>query len=255
MLAEARLEIAGSVKEATEDAIEIRVELTNRGPEAAEDVKVAGSLFGQAGEARLDGVLPVGATRGVTLRFGMHEALPGTHAVALMLDYRTGPATAATAFSQPAWVLIALGGNAEPAVKLDLGEARLDVAGRLDVGLESVDGVAHRVRLGVTTPRVLRAAPVDSVVDVPARGRVTAPVTLFRVDAPWGSRQGLLVVARDESGPLVRTSVATGSAQVGADPARLPRLRRPLIGIAFLLLAGAVAAEVLRRRATPPVRG
>ncbi len=250
MLAEARLEIAGVVQSASEEAVEIRVDLTNRGPQAADEIKVAGSLFDRDEEGRLDGALAVGATRGVTLRFPAGEAVPGTHAVALMLDYRTvAPGSVAT-FSQPAWVLVAFGGHGEPPVKIRLSDARLDVAGRLDVALESADGAAHSVRVTVTTPRVLRASPVDRVVQVPARGSVTLPVELFRVDAPWGSRQGLLVVARDDSGPLRRTAVAAGSAQVGADPARLPRLRRALIGVACLLLAGAVAAEVARRRAT-----
>lgn len=246
--AEARLEIGGSVAATSEAAIDIRVDLKNQGPDAVDEVKVAGTLFGQASEARLDGSLAVGASRGVTLRFPMDDATPGVHAVALMLDYR---AAGATTFSQPAWVLVALGGQSEPAVKLDLPEARMDVTGRFEIGLESADGAAHRVRVGVTAPRALRAWPVDSVVDVPARGRVTAPVTLFRVDAPWNSRQGLLVVARDESGPLVRTTAAAGSAQVGADPAQLPRLRRTLIGIACLLLAAAVAAELRRRGSAP----
>ena len=89
---------------------------------------------------------------------------------------------------------------------------------------------------------------------MPGSGTLSTWVRLFRVDAPWNSRQGLLVIARDDTGPLVRTAVAAGAAQVGGDPARLPRLRRPLVALALLLLALAVGAELWSRRTRRPRR-
>jgi hypothetical protein len=249
--AQTRLDIAGVVNGVTDDAIGIRVGLTNRGPEVARKLSVRGSLFGEASEARLEGELGVGGTRELLLSFPTAHGAPGLHAVELMLDYSTGPREAALPFTQPAWVMIAIGEQVQPSVKLRLGPGRVDTAGRLEVGLESADGAAHRVRLSVTTPPGLRGRPSVESVDVPARGEVTTPVWLFRVDAPWNSQQGLLVVARDENGPLVRTSVAAGSAQIGSDPARLPRWRRALVGVAFLLLAAALAVELRRRRGLP----
>ena len=195
--------------------------------------------------------IAAGETRGLTLAFPLDGAAPGVHAVVLMIDYRTGPEATAMRYSQPAWVLIALGEQAGPSVKLRMEDARVDVAGHLDVVLESADGAAHRVQLAVKTPPSLRAYPVESAVEVPAQGTLTKSVQLFRVDAPWNSRQGLLVIARDDTGPLLRTAVAAGAAQLSADPARLPGLRRPLIGLALLLMALAVGAELWGRGGTP----
>jgi len=246
--AEVRLDVAGSVGNISEDTIEIRVDLVNRGTDPAQQIAVTGELLAHEAQASLSLPLGAGQTRSLTLSFPLEGATPGVHAVVLMIDYRTGPDATATRCSQPAWVLIALGEQAEPSVKLHLTDARVQVTGDLDVVLESADGAAHRVQLAVKTTRSLRADPVESVVEVPAKGTLAKSVRLFRVDAPWNSRQGLLVIARDDTGPLLRTAIAAGAAQLSADPALLPRLRRPLVGVALLLLAFAVAAEIRRRR-------
>ncbi len=235
----------------TEQTIEVRVELTNRGADAARQVAVEGELFDHEAQARLPVDIAAGETRGLTLGFPLDGAAPGVHAAALMIDYQSGPEAAGTRYSQPAWVLIALGEQAGPSVKIHLKDASIDVTGRLDIILESADGAAHRVRLVVKTPHALRAHPVESVAQVPGHGTLTTPVQLFRVDAPWNSRQGLLVIARDETGPLVRTAVAAGAARISGDPARLPWLRRRLIALALLLLAFAVGAEVWSRHQAP----
>lgn len=232
----------------TAHTIEVRVDLTNRGTESAQQVSVAGELLEHEAQSRLPLDIAAGESRGLTLDFPVDGMAPGVHATTLMIEYRTGPEATAARYSQPAWVLIAIGEQAGPSVKLRLTDASVDVTGRLDIVLESADGAAHRVLLAVKTPHTLRAHPVESVVDVPARGTLTTPVQLFRVDAPWNSRQGLLVIARDDTGPLVRSAVAAGAAQIGGDPARLPRLRRPLIALALLLLALAVGAEIWSRR-------
>jgi hypothetical protein len=80
---------------------------------------------------------------------------------------------------------------------------------------------------------------------VPADGRVTANVRVWRSSAPRGSRQPLLVVAEllDASGPAASQQVY---ADILPDPAWMPRLRRPL-GVAALLLMAAAALLELRR--------
>lgn len=242
--------MGGSVVRSTDDALDVSVELTNRGDQAALAVGIEGELFGHREKQQLDAGVPPGATRSAVLTFPLEDASPGVHALLLSLAYSVSPdpGRAPLAFGQPAYILVALGENAAPAVRLTIPEATLDSVGRFRVGLASADGAPHSVRLRVHVPRGLRVDPVDSTLDVPATGALSAEIKLFRVDAPWQSRQGVVIVATATDGPLARTTAATGVVQVTADPARMPRLRKPLIGLALVLLAGAVAAEVLRRR-------
>jgi hypothetical protein len=86
-------------------------------------------------------------------------------------------------------------------------------------------------------------------VDVPAAGAVTAPVRLLRAGAPSGARAGVVVLAAETEGPLERTAVATGTAEVAAPPAPwLPRLRVPLVVAGLALLAAAAAVELVSWR-------
>ncbi|HSB62453.1 MAG TPA: hypothetical protein VLI67_12085, partial [Vicinamibacteria bacterium] len=133
-------------------------------------------------------------------------------------------------------------------VRIHSPELSLGVRGDLAVGLESLDGSPHRVRLRVLTARGIRAETPPLEVDVPARGRATATVSLMRSGAARGTRHGILLVAETLGGPLKRTSVAGGVVEVAPDPAWMPLLRRPLVGVALLLLAAAAAIEVARAR-------
>jgi hypothetical protein len=247
--AEARLEVGGSVVGSSDDELEVRVELTNRGDQAALAVGVEAELFGHREKQQLDAGVPPGATRSAVLTFPLEDASPGVHALLLSLEYSVSPdpGAALLVFGQPAYILVALGENAAPAVRLTIPEATLDSVGRFSVGLASADGAPHPVRLRVHVPRGLRVDPVDSTLDVPATGVVSAQIKLFRVDAPWESRQGVVIVATATDGPLARTTAGTGVVKVLADPARMPRMRKPLLGLALVLLAGAALAEVLRR--------
>jgi hypothetical protein len=247
--AQARLDITGAVESSSEERLEVRVGLVNRGSEAVRKVQVHGRLFGAFAEATLAADIAPGASRDTLLSFPAGGATPGVHAATLMLDYEAGPASSAATYTQPAWVLIALGGQADPPVRISVEEGRLDVAGRMPIALESADGAPHQITLSVFAPRGLRARPPESVVSVPAQGRLSVPILLFRVDAPWESTQGLLVVAEDASGPLTRTAVVAASARVGREPGRLPGLYRVLVGAALVLLGGAVLLELRRRPA------
>jgi hypothetical protein len=148
--------------------------------------------------------------------------------------------------SQRAYLLMALGGAAEPALRLSAPDIRMAWSGLLDIGLESADAAPHSVRLQVEGPRGFRADNPAHAIEVPARGKVRVPVRVFRGTVPWDSRQGVLVVAAATDGPLVRTSVATAVVQVVPDPAWSPRLRIPLALAAVVLLGLAALAEVRR---------
>lgn len=246
-----RFEVAGAVA-VTEEDLDVRVEVRNTGDAPAAPLSVEGELLGERRQARLQGGLQPGQSGTVHLLFPLAVPRPGVHALVLLLEYpEEGPKDAAgnpPLASQRAYLLLALGATAEPAVRIHPPELRLDTRGDLAVGLESLDGTPHRVRLRVLTARGIRAETPPQEVDVPARGRVDAVATLMRSGAARGTRHGILLVAATLDGPLERTSVATGAVEIAPDPAWTPRLRRPLALLALLLLAAVIVFEGLRVR-------
>jgi hypothetical protein len=114
------------------------------------------------------------------------------------------------------------------------------------VAVESADGAPHRARLRVQAPAGLQA-PDATEVDVPATGRVAASIRVWRSSAPRGSRQRLLVVAEPMGGAAPAASQQV-FAEILPDPARVPRLRRPLGVLALLLMAAAALLELRRGR-------
>lgn len=248
--AEARLEISGEVQAAGEGQLQVRVGLKNVGDTTAGAVRLTGELFDHVESVRLDAEIGPGESRSAALLFPFDEASPGVHAVALRLEYQSSRVAGAAerTLLQPAYVLLALGENATPAVRIDAPTASMDSVGRWTLGLESLDGAAHRVRLRAVLPRNLRAAPANVVVEVPARGRVQKELLLFRVDAPWQSEQGVVLLAATEGETPTRTSAATAVVRVGPEPARLPGLRTPLAVVMLLLFVAAALVEVRRRR-------
>ena len=240
--AEARLEVGGAVTPAA-DALRVRVDLRNAGDAGIDGpVLVVGRLFGGRDEIRLDESIPPRGTGRVSLSFPPAVPRPGVHALMLLVSYSSGGVET----SQCAYLLLALGAAPEPAVRLFAGEAAFELRGTLDVGIESADGMPHSVRLQVATPRGLRAEDPAAPVAVPARGRAVTRVGLLRTGAAHGTRHGFVVVAEAVDGPEARTAVATGIVRVLPDPAVLPRVRKPMLALALLLLLAAVALEARR---------
>jgi len=247
--AAARLEVSGEVLGGAEDRIDVRIGLANRGEAAARVASVEAELFGHRDTRRLESDILPGQTGTVRFSFPLAEAVAGVHAIVLHLEYRSpgGPGDAELLLLQPAYVLVALGEAAAPAVTLTAPEARMDSVGRWRIGLESHDGAAHRVWLRAVLPRHLRVDPAESLVEVPAAGRVERELLLFRVDAPWESTQGALLLASTEGEELVRTSAAVAVVRVGHEPGWLPRLRRPLVALMLALFLAAAYFELRRR--------
>lgn len=248
--ADAVLDVSGNVV-ATAPRLTVRVTLTNRGDARAGPIKVRGELFGEPATASLrDGLAP-GAEGDVTLAFDATPPRPGLHALTLLVEHPLAgmPDSASNPpmASQRAYLLLALGANPGEAVRIEVDPIRLDVRGTLVVRLESRDGEGQRVRLRALTARGLRpdADPIE--VSVPPDGHVTARLPIIRADAPPGSRQALLLVAETLDGPLARTSVAAASVELVPDPARLPRLRVPLLAVGLALLAVPFGYEVRAR--------
>jgi hypothetical protein len=246
----ARFEVSGTV-EAAENGLAVRVSLKNVGDRGTGSVTVEGELLGRRQEGSLDQGVPAGESRSLLLRYPPEVPRRGVHPLTLLVDF-TEPTPGADgsppAESQRAFLLLALGANPPPAVRVDAAEGRLETRSSLAVGLESLDGAPHRVRLRVLTPHGLRAENPPADVGVPAVGRVLVTIPLLRSGAPRGSRQGVLVVAEASDGPLARTTVTTGVVEIAPDPALMPRLRRPLLVLAGLLLASAAALEFRRSR-------
>lgn len=244
-----RFEVSGTVR-VTEEALEVRVDIKNAGDAAASSLSVEGELLGRRRQARFPAGLPSGGRGSTHLLFPLDVPRPGVHALALLLEYpEEGPRDAVgnpPMASQRAYLLLALGAPAEPAVRIDAPELRLETRGDLRVGLESTDGAPHRVRLRVLTARGVRSETPPVEVDVPARGGAASVVTLMRSGAARGTRHGILVVAETVDGELARTTVATGVVEIAPDPAWMPRLNTPLLVLALVLLALAAAIEVGR---------
>jgi len=185
-----------------------------------------------------------GGTGTVTLHFPTIPSPAGVHPVALRVDF--APAgQPGSPLSQAAYLLLTVGANPPPAVRLNPAPLELLDHDLLIVRLESTDGTAHRVRVRALPPRGLTAHPRSVDVDVPAQGTATVELPILRGAAPRPSRQGMVVLAETLDGAEKRTSVATAAVDVRPDPARLPRLRGALAGLALLL---AVAAGVVEWR-------
>jgi hypothetical protein len=246
-----RFEVSGTV-EAGESGIAVRVNLKNVGDRGSRSVSVEGEFLGRRQEGTLDQGVPAGESRSLLLRYPPEVPRRGVHPLTLLLDFAEAVPGADSnpppTESQRAFLLVALGANPPPAVRVDAAEGRLETRSSLAVGLESLDGASHRVRLRVLTPHGLRAENPPAEVGVPAAGRVSVPIPLLRSGAPRGSRQGVLLVAEDGDGPLARTTVTTGVVEIAPDPAIMPRLRLPLFVLGGLLVASALALEFQRRR-------
>jgi hypothetical protein len=247
--AEAILGVSGSVVSVA-PRLGVRVVVANRGDRVAAPLEVAGELLGERREARLALGVPPGGEGAVQLDFDPAEARPGLHALTLLLEHPVeGPADGAgnpPMASQRAWLLIALGANPGPAVRLAGDTLHLDVRGDLAVRLESADGKGHRVRVRALTARGLRADGTGAEVAVPAKGTSPAALPLVRAGAPRGSRHAVLLVAETLDGPVARTAVLAAPVEIAADPSLLPRLRAPLLALGLVLLVAALGFELRR---------
>lgn len=255
--ADSVLDVSGSVV-ATAPRLTVRITVTNRGDARAGPIEVRAELFGEPATASLrDGLAP-GAEGDVTLAFDAAPPRPGLHALTLLVEHPL-PGTPDAASNPPmasqrAYLLLALGANPGEAVRIEADPIRLDVRGTLVVHLESRDGEGQRVRLRALTARGLRPDTDPIEVSVPPDGPVTARLPIVRAGTPPERRQALLLVAETLDGPLARTSVAAAFVELMPDPARLPRLRVPLLAVGLALLAVAFGYEVrarLRARAVP----
>jgi hypothetical protein len=246
--AEVRLGVAAGAVELAADHLGVSVQLRNEGGTDTGAVDVDGEIFDGHSLARVPDGIPPGQAREVALRFPPDVPRPGTYALSLLLDYT--PAGAATSpLSQRAYLLLALGEAAPPAVGIKLAETRLDWAGVASIGLESADGQEHRVRLRLEGPRGLRVVDPDGEIQVPAHGEVRTPIPVFRGTLPWDTVQGVLAVATSTDGPVARTTVVVGTARVTPDPAWLPRARKPLLFATLVLFGAVIFVEAWKRLA------
>jgi hypothetical protein len=242
-----QFEVGGAV-ESADEALEVRVDVINKGDGAATAVDVRGELGDEVDLVPLPKGVPAAATRSVLLRFA-HVPRPGVHVLGLRLDYTEAAAPGRTPVttSQRAYLLLSLGANAATALRLSASESSIGTRGTVPVHLESADGAPHRVRVRVLTPRGLNAdTPVE--VFVPAAGAATAEVPVLRGNVPRPSRQGVLVVAEVVGGDAAQASVVATVVHVAPDPALLPKLRWPLAAVVVALLLAAVFLETRSRR-------
>ncbi len=242
--------------------LEVRVVVTNRGDQAAVPLDVVGELLGERREARVvQGVSP-GGEAAVLLGFAAEDARPGLHALTLLLEHPVGGAADAAGNppveSQRAYLLLALGADPGPAVRIKVEcpeeDAEADCAtvigvrGEVTVRLESTDGEAHRMRVRALTARGVRTEGPPIAVAVPATGTAGVRIPLARAGAAPGSRHGVLIIAEAIDGPLAQATVEATRVEIAPHPALLPRLRWPLLVLGLALLAVAGLAQWRRRQ-------
>jgi hypothetical protein len=249
--AEVRLEVSGQAREAGGVRL-VRVEVANRGHGTATGLEVEGELLGAHRQAALVEPLVAGATRSVELAFPADLPRPGVHGLALHLRYTPeGAPAGASPSSQRAWLLLPLGADPAPSVRLRVADAVVTRRAEVPVHLESADGAPHRVRLKVLAPRGLSALEPEAPVDVPAGGTAQVPLLVLVAGAPPGAPASIVVLAAEVDGPLERTAAAAGRIEVQAPSPWLPRWRAPLLVAALALLAAAVAVELWWFRSHP----
>jgi hypothetical protein len=248
--AEVRFEVGGAV-ESADEALEVRVDVFNAGDVAATAVDVRGEFADEADVVTLPEGIPAGATRSALFRFA-HVPRAGVHVLGLRLDYTEAAAAGRVAVttSQRAYLLLSLGANPPPALRVSVADVTVATQGTVAVRVESADGRPHRARVRVLTPRGLNANDAVEIA-VPATGGATAAVPLLRGTVARPSRQGILAVAEIVGEEVAQASVATGLVSVEADPALLPKLRPWLVGLVIALV---LAAAFLEIRARPVVR-
>jgi hypothetical protein len=242
--AAAQLTVKGTVAPEDEELV-VSLQVDNVGDTAASPLTVSAELLGRYDEAQKDTGVAAHSWTEVQLRFPRGEPRPGVHVVALRLDYQSPPA--GPSVSQAAYLLLALGANPAPAVRVSVAETTLDTRGRVGVALESADGRPHVARLRLITPKGLNPFGEAGDVQVPAQGRATASLEILRGSVPRGTRQGVLVAAATMDGDTQTAAVTEGAVVIAADPALMPRLRIPLAITAVLLLLAATGFEVRRR--------
>jgi hypothetical protein len=224
------------------------VDARNTSDERLVGVRLSGDLLGRHAEGRL-GDIEAGRRSSAVLTFPYaSEWRPGRHVLPLSIDYAAGAGSILPRVNLLAYLILPLAASAEPALRIAAPEVGLDIKSRIAVRLESADAEPHRARVRVLTPPGLVAPEPPTVMDVPARGVVTADVALLRGTAPPDSRQGILIVAEALEGPLERMAVATSSVDIAADPSRLRLVRAPLLVVALILLVAGAVAESSRAR-------
>ena len=239
-----QLDVSGAV-ESVGDVLEVRVDVANKGGTAASTLDIRAELGGQTDVRTIAAGVPPGGTRSAVFPFPP-PARPGVHLLGLRLDYveKGGPEAGA---SQRAFLLLSIGANPPPTVRVTAGEAAFELTGTVPVRVESADGRPHRARVRVLTPRHLNAnEPVE--LDVPANGAATAEVAVLRGSVARPSRHGVLAVAETLDGDYAHAAVAATLVHVSADPALMPKLRFWIAAAAVSLLLAAGLFEWRRSR-------
>ena len=244
--AEVRLQTAGAV-ESGPPRVRVRVDLANLGDAPARGVSIEAELLGQRQISRLGEDLPGQEGGSATFSFDVGALRPGVYPLALHVQYARS-ATAGDIASQRGYLLLALGANPPPAVRLTVPTVRLDTMASVVVRIDSADLRTHRVRLRMLTPLGLQPFGSEPEVDVPRFGGVDVEMRLLRGGAPRPSIQGLVVLAETIGEAPPSASAATAGVEVQADPAWMPRLRWPLLALAVLLFVVSGYADHRKRR-------
>jgi hypothetical protein len=233
------IEISGRAWLADE-GIEVALELQNSSRMELGPLSIEAELMRQVRRARIEEALAPGEKHALRLRFAGELPRPGVYPLVLLFEY----AHDAVQISRRGCLLLSLGENAFPALRVSIDDLVIRWQATTSVSLASADGRPHRTVLRVLSGRGLRIVDEERRLIVPADESVRVPIRVLYAGAPRSTRQGLLAVASAEDDAVERTSVASSVVHVQDDKPLLSRLRWPLAAIGFMLLACVVAFEL-----------
>jgi hypothetical protein len=220
--------------------LDIALELRNSCRTPLGPLSVEAELLGQVRHARIEEGLAPGTERALLLQYSRVPPRPGVYPLVLLFEHTRD----AVRISRRGCLLLSLGEHAAPALRVSIDDLSIRWQATTTVSLASLDGRPHRVELRVLSGRGLVIVEEKRLVSVPAVEPARVPVRVLYAGARRSTLQGLLALASAKDGEVERTSVASAIVHVQDDRPWLSRLKWPLAGVGFVLLAFVVAFEL-----------
>ena len=240
--------------------LQVSVVVTNRGDRAVPSLEIVGELLGQRQETQISGGIVAGGA-GPSSSISTPDApdpactrwcsCSSTRSRARPMPRGTRRSRAGAPGSP-----VALGAEAEPAVRLEPKPSLLAVTGRLEVAVgERRTGPRTASACARSRPAACARTATAWRSRFPREGTVIAALPLVRAGAPRGTRHDVVLVAETVDGAARPDERGHAIVEVAADPVAAAALATPDPGAGLLLLGVAVGFEIwIRFRLVTGVR-